>query len=350
MRILSLEGSYHDIGIQHGRKLRELIAAYYSFCRMALRDVPEDVVKKTLSSVENGLRKGYAEALEELRGIAEGAGLSYEDILLMNFASEVRSQARLHSVGCTLFSAVDKATETGYPIMGKTRDMVSQIYFPFQIAMKVHASGRFEVFLAEAFSGMAVTGCGVNEHGLAVALSTIMSIEDADDTVGIQRAFLVRVVLERCRNVREALDVFSRNDMAYQGANFLICDFAGDCALIEKSHRHQSVIRPENGVIASTNHFDNSMLRFGKISTQSSKERLARIESLLISNRGKIDLPTAKRFLRDHARGLDGNSICRHTAARANTVQAYILEPHLKRVFIADGHPCMSRFQRYQPF
>ncbi len=345
---MSLEGSSHEIGVQHGKKLRELIAAYYSYCHTTLSDVPEDSVKKTLSSVEGGLRKGYPEALEELQGIAEGAGLSYEDVLLMNFASEVRSQM---PSGCTMFSAVGEAAETGQPVMGKTRDMASQIYFPFQIAMNIRASGRFRVFLAEAFSGMAVTGCGLNEHGLAVTLSIIMSVEDADDTVGVQRAFLARLVLEQCRDVEEALAVFSKNDLAYQGANFLICDATGGCALIEKSHRHQAVIRPAKGVIASTNHFTSpKMSKFGKTAGQSSKDRLTRMETLLKSSWGSIDFETAKRFLRDHAHGLDGNSICRHTLTRANTVQAYILEPGSKSVFIADGHPCMNRFQRYQPF
>ena len=31
-----------------------------------------------------------------------------------------------------------------------------------------------------------------------MTLSTIISIEDADDTIDIQRAFLARLVLERC--------------------------------------------------------------------------------------------------------------------------------------------------------
>ncbi len=315
---------------------------------MSLGDTQENVVKETLASVEDGLRKRYPEALEEMGGIAEGAGLNYEDVLLLNFTSEIKS--RVHQ-GCTSFAAVGGASRTSNPIMGKTRDMSSQAYFPFQIAVNVRSPEKFKVFLAEAFSGMAVTGCGMNEHGLALALSIIISIEDADSTVGVQRAFFARLILEECRSVKDALKIFSKTDLAYQGANFLICDPSGDCALIEKSHQHQSVIRPNEGVIASTNHFtDTRMLQFGKTVGPSSKARLERIDQLLESNRGNIDLAETKAFLRDHAHGLSSNSICRHTLTNGNTVQAYVLDPCRRRVFIADGHPCTSRFQQYLPF
>lgn len=346
MHILNLKGAPYDVGFQHGKELRELIGGYHSLCRIVLNSIPNDSVAETISKVEGGLRGRYADSLDEMRGIADGSGLSYEDILLVNFTSEVRSQA---SSGCTSFAATGTATRAEQLIMGKTRDMASQAYFPFQIAMKIHMSGKAEVFLAEAFAGMAVTGCGMNEHGLGIALNTIASINDSDDTVGIQRAFLARLVLEECKSVDEAVDLFSQNDLAYQGANFLICDNKGKCALIEKSHCHQAVIGARDGVIASTNHFTHpKMLEFGKALRESSMIRLARISLLLASNNGKIDLPLAKTFLRDHACGLDSNSICRHTSSGVNTVQAYILEPRSKRVFITNGHPCLNRFQRYK--
>lgn len=347
LRILKLQGSSYDVGVMHGRELRELVVAYYGLCRMILNGISEDKKEETLSNVESGLRERYAESLEEMRGIADGSGLSYEDILLTNFTSEVKSQA---SPMCTSFAASHKASKVNEPILGKTRDM-NQTYYPFQIAMKIHVRGKAGVFLTEAFSGMVVTGCGINEYGLSLALNTIASINDADDTVGVQRAFFARLILEECKSLDEAIDLFSENDLAYQGANFLICDNKGECALIEKSHCHQAVIDARDDVIASTNHFtDPKMVNFGKAFSESSVIRLARISELLASNNGKIELPVVKSFLRDHACGFDTNSICRHTSSGANTIQAYILQPRSKRVFVSDGHPCLHRFQQYKPF
>ena len=348
MRILNLQGSPYDVGLQYGRQLRELVGSYYGFCRMLLRDVPENDIAETLSKVECGLRDKYPDALEEMRGIASGSRLVYDDVLLMNFTSEVRSQIPR---GCTSFIATEGVTKTGQPIMGKTRDMASQAYFPFQIAMKVCMPGKAEIFLAEAFSGMVVTGCGMNEYGLAITLNAIRSISDTDDTIGVQRAFLARLILEECRNTEEALDLFTKTEMAYQGANFLVCDTEGECALVEKSHCHQALVRANDGVIVTTNHFtDPTMVEFGKPSRGSSNARLERMFSLLSSNTNNVDLSMAQTFLRDHAEGLDGNSICRHVPQGVNTVQAYILEPNAKRIFIADGHPCMSSFTSYKPF
>lgn len=347
MRILKLQGSSYDVGFRHGRELRELVVAYHGLCRMILDGIPEDKKEETLSSVEGGLRRRYAESLEEMRGIADGSGLSYEDILLTNFTSEVRSQA---STMCTSFAAGHKASRVSEPVLGKNRDM-AQTYYPFQTAMKIRMAGKADVFLVEALSGMVVTGCGMNEHGLSLALNVIASINDADDTVGVQRAFLARLILEECKSLDEAIDLFSENDLAYQGANFLVCDSKGMCALIEKSHRHQAVIEAKDGVIASTNHFtDPKMINFGKAFSESSVIRLARISDLLASNSGKIDLPVAKSFLRDHIGGLNTDSICRHTSSGPNTIQAYILQPRSRRVFVSDGHPCLHRFQQYKPF
>jgi isopenicillin-N N-acyltransferase-like protein len=348
MRILRLNGSPYDVGFQHGQKLRELIAGYYSYCRMILHDPPENTVKEVLYNVEEGLRRAYPEALEEMRGIADGSRLDYDQVLLLNFTSEVRSQL---TGGCTGFTAVEAATKSTHPIMGKTRDMGSQLFFPFQIGMKIQSSTGTNVFLAEAFSGMAVTGCGMNEHGLGLALNIIISINDVDNTIGVQRAFLARLILEQCTNVQEALKCCSHHDTAYQGVNFLLCDRYGDSALIEKSHCHQVIMRGKDGVLASTNYFQHpAMQAYSSIIGQSSKARLDRITALLQSNRGHIDLALAKKFLRDHNHGLDNYSICRHTPTRANTVQAYILEPRSNMVYIADGHPCQSRFHPYAPF
>jgi predicted choloylglycine hydrolase len=348
MRVLNLTGSPYEIGFKHGRQLRELIAGYYSYCCMILNESSEQIQEEILYKVEDGLRNAYPEALEEMRGIADGSKLTYEQILLMNFTSEVRSQL---SSGCTGFTAVENATKSKQPIMGKTRDMGSQLFFPFQIGMKIRTSDETNIFLAEAFSGMAVTGCGMNNHGLGLALNVIISITDTDDTIGVQRAFLARLILEKCRSVEEAIKYCSMHDTAYQGVNFLLCDSQGDSALIEKSHCHQAIIRAEDGVLASTNYFQNpKMQEFSTIIGGSSKARLDRMTVLLQSDIGQIDLAVAKKFLRDHSYGLDNLSICRHTPMRVNTVQAYILEPYSKTIYIADGHPCQSRFHQYTPF
>jgi len=347
LNVLKLKGTPYEIGIQQGKQITELVRSFFSLCFRSVREISEDQRLNTLYNVEEGLQVYYPEAIEEMRGVAEASGLSYEDVLLMNFTSEVRTRA---AQGCTAFSAINKATRTGDPITGKTRDMASQIYYPFQVAMNISTNGKMQVFLAEAFSGMTVTGCGMNEHGLSLNLNIIVKISDSDDTVGVQRAFLARKVLEECSDVDEAIKMFTEIDLAYQGANFMVCDAKGSSAVIEKSHSHQAVMFPDNGILAMANHFENKkMKQYEEFRVKTSPVRLQRMRAMLSENYGRINLSTSKRFLQDHKKGNEF-SICRHVPDGVNTVSAYLLEPKTRHVYVADGHPCWQRFRKYNPF
>jgi len=347
LQVLELKGTPYEIGIQHGKQINELVRSFFSLCYRAVQEISEDQRLNTLYNVEEGLQVYYPEATEEMKGVAEASGLSYEDVLLMNFTSEVRTRA---AQGCTAFSAINQATRTGAPITGKTRDMASQVYYPFQVAMNISTLGKMRVFLAEAFSGMVVTGCGMNDRGLALNLNIIVKITDPDDTVGVQRAFLARKVLEECSNVEEAIKLFTVTNLAYQGANFMVCDAEGSSAVIEKSHSNQALMFPENGILAMANHFeDKKMKQYEEFRVKNSPVRLQRMKEMLLAELGKIDLSTSKRFLKDHKKGNE-LSICRHVLAGVNTVSAYLLEPRTRTIYVADGHPCWQRFRKYEPF
>jgi len=347
LQVLELKGTPFEIGIQHGKQINELVRSFYSLCFRSVREISKDQRLNTLHNVEEGLQVYYPEAVEEMRGVAEASDLSYEEVLLMNFTSEVRTRA---AQGCTAFSAVNQATRTSDPITGKTRDMASQVYYPFQVAMNISTLGKMQVFLAEAFSGMTVTGCGMNEHGLSLNLNIIIKITDSDDTVGVQRAFLARKVLEECSNVEEAIKMFSKIDLAYQGANFMVSDTKGSSAVIEKSHCHQAVIFPDNGILAMANHFETKkMKRYEEFRPKTSPVRSQRMREMLTENCGRINLSASKRFLQDHKKGNEF-SICRHIPDGVNTVSAYILEPRTRIVYVADGHPCWQRYHKYTPF
>ncbi len=347
MQILELKGTPYEVGFQHGKQITELVRGFFSLCYRSVQEISEDKRLNTLHNVEEGLLVYYPEATEEMKGVAEASGLSYEDVLLMNFTSEVRTRA---AQGCTAFSALNQATRTGDPITGKTRDMASQIYYPFQVAMNVSTLGKMRVFLAEAFSGMVVTGCGMNDHGLSLNLNIIVKITDSDDTVGVQRAFLARKVLEECANVDEAIKLFTETDLAYQGANFMVCDAEGSSAVIEKSHNHQAVIFPDNGILAMANHFeDKKMKQYEEFRVKNSPVRLQRMREMLFEKYGNIDLSTSKNFLQDHKKDNE-LSICRHVTNGVNTVSAYLLEPRTRTIYVADGHPCWQRFRKYEPF
>lgn len=76
---LKLEGTPKDLGLQRGSALKDLIRA------LAEEYIPR--IKKSEEHtririrIENVLSREFPEFLEEIRGIAEGSGVAYEDLL-----------------------------------------------------------------------------------------------------------------------------------------------------------------------------------------------------------------------------------------------------------------------------
>lgn len=80
------------------------------------------MIKKKFRSLTNKheewIRKYYPDAIEQIKGIAEGAEVSYEDVLSLNILTEYTYG--LHH--CSAWSACGKATKTGETFLGMHSD------------------------------------------------------------------------------------------------------------------------------------------------------------------------------------------------------------------------------------
>lgn len=86
-RVLNLEGAHYQQGVIHGRQASKLIANNLTSIKSWIeRDNPFDFnrIVEMIKSNELFLIEHQKELIEELQGIADGSGLPYEDILLMN--------------------------------------------------------------------------------------------------------------------------------------------------------------------------------------------------------------------------------------------------------------------------
>ena len=80
---LTLTGTARERGYQYGSQVPELIKKNIAFYRTMFEGfgVTWNVAGKISKKFEPFIRDYYPEALEEIAGVAEGAGLSYEDVL-----------------------------------------------------------------------------------------------------------------------------------------------------------------------------------------------------------------------------------------------------------------------------
>ncbi|GAB7355033.1 hypothetical protein MBLNU459_g5633t1 [Dothideomycetes sp. NU459] len=105
MLVISCCGTPYEIGYKHGHEAKTEVGRsidFYAglFKQTAKLDWPK--VREIASEYEPALRKKWPAYLEEMRGLADGAGRELEDIIALNVRTEINFG--LFSDGCTALS------------------------------------------------------------------------------------------------------------------------------------------------------------------------------------------------------------------------------------------------------
>src|SRR5688500_9164623 len=117
--LVSVSGSAYEMGVQHGAQAAGLIQRYLllterltglprdTLCRNAMRFVP----------VIQAFNPAY---LEEVQGLAHGAGISFEEAMLCQARAEATYRP---DEGCSAFALTGEATLDGRPLAGQNQDL-----------------------------------------------------------------------------------------------------------------------------------------------------------------------------------------------------------------------------------
>jgi isopenicillin-N N-acyltransferase like protein len=237
---LPLSASARGRGRAHGEAFREQIQALselrlgLTMVRGRIRD-REGIIDVAARHLP--LLAGYDEALsEELLGIAEGADVSPEMIVILNHYTDLRdigheSLDDLTDEGCT---AIYTRTPTG-PLLGQTWDMHGSAS-PFVVALRVPAEGDDPGSWV-----LSIAGClgmtGMNAAGVGVTINNLNSL---DAHVGLVWPALVRRVL-RAQSAVEAKDLIWQAPLG-AGHHYITADASGDVFGVETSGRRKRLI------------------------------------------------------------------------------------------------------------
>jgi hypothetical protein len=162
-----------------------------------------------LAALKAATARSYPGFLRELEGIAQGAGLSFDEIFLWNCRGDLRDlDAGLDDSGCTTVM-IPGGTTPGTATIGHNEDggaALAGLCFLSQVEPDVGPG-----FTAFCYPGMLPGHAfGVNRFGL---VQTINNIRPHDLTVGVPRHVICRAVLD-CRTLDEALALLQRTDRA----------------------------------------------------------------------------------------------------------------------------------------
>ncbi len=249
--VLTVEGSPHDMGRQHG----ELLGA-------TVRRVVEDVVVSGAGSYDlEGLLDGamvmerfLPNAIrEELGSLAEAARVDYRHLVALQLFGDV-SRGRM----CTGFAVFGPATATGECICGRNMD-----YWDYgageyaAILLHCKPANGYDFFTC-SWAGIINGWTALNECGIVCSNNSAYGGEDSLE--GLSTCFMVRKVAQFAATVDEGIRIVETTPRAC-GTNLLI---AGgdppDAAIVEYDHEQVVVRKATEGYVVA----DNSFLALGK--------------------------------------------------------------------------------------
>jgi len=287
----------------------------------------------------------YPQYIEELRGIAEGARVDFDDVCVVNVMEAVTVDA-LHLTKCSSMAVNQERSENGHVLLAHNEDWVPE--------------DENDVFLLEARPDnepafMAMTyGCllpniGFNAYGIAQCID---SVYPNDCRIGVPRLIYARAVLS-ARTLDEAIRVMLVAQRA-AGYNHLVACTSGELFNVEVSARQFAMLGSEDGTLAHTNHYlDAEMRRVEHEPDEliSTRIRYFRMVRLLRQTRLHT-FDTLTTILKDHVNAPD--SICNHATIgdpldREKTVCSLVMDLTERRMYAAWGNPCENNYQMYEP-
>ena len=354
-RLITLTGAPYDMGVQHGRLLKEQI---HHLAReryeLALEHAAENGVEVTreaclrLAREHLPYHQRYSAAVyEELEGIAAGAQLSLEELLIANALTDFRDvlwqrlPAPAGAPGCTAFGVRRGYTAAGVTYLGQTWDM--------------HASAEPFVYVFQrrpddgpSWLTVSTAGClsliGINEVGIAVGNN---NLQPKDARPGVMYLALIHEALRQthftaaCRAITEA--------HRSSGHNYLLADADGTLVDIETTAEHADEFQPARPYYVHTNPYLSPRLRPLEVEQdlRSSHHRLARLTDLF-EQAGSISGPEhLQRLLSDREGGPD-LGICREGKGRASRSCAFVvLCPEEQALWMTAGPPTRSALTRF---
>ncbi|NOZ20067.1 MAG: hypothetical protein GXP25_03155 [Planctomycetes bacterium] len=327
MFYIDCSGSPREVGVQHGRFLQEEIARAFEEWK-AERWLADDLAPAR-ERMLTYLGAHYPEMIEEMEGIAQGAGVDFA----VPFALTAFNSVYPALMNCSVFAVRSKEPRG---CVGKTHD-INVVEQRWGLVQKITYKNGMRMIRCGSV-GSLWTVAGINERGIAVATASAPRFT-GQEGFGVPQHAGPTPVLYRCRTVPEALDELSGMLFAGKGLNMALADALGGVAAVEKSFDRQSVRHPRRGPAFATNHYvGKGMTAPGAKGSGNSVDRFSKLKKAL--RPGAFADPVAK--LKAVCSDPTGpGAICRES-----TLTAFVCDPGRCQLWVCPGTPTVESWMR----
>lgn len=358
--ILELEGTPHERGLAHGRAFKEQIREFADSV-VGVHQANNSYLKVKHQSLQGFcmnnlgfLEKFSPDLLDEMHGIAEGAGLGFEEILLLNCFLELED-LRAPGLGgkilpdslwgCTSFNIPPEVSENGTAYIGQTFDM-EQYYQKYLILLRIKSADGPDALVLSLAGVLALNG--INEAGIGMVINKVTA---TDARPGVIYPFIVRQALG-CERIGDALGTVIFTPRA-TGITYQLC--AKDVAFCaETSATRYELLNCDNGLTHTNHYVGGEMLQFETphwLSHGGSMVRKQVADKFLKQWQGRLGPEALQQLMQDHtnhprcicAHGFPGES--EQTAF--HTIFGVVMSPEEHWLEVCPGNPCQHAFVRY---
>lgn len=289
------------------------------------------------------IERAAPEVLEEIRGIAEGAALPYEDALALNVPLYV--VATHLPVDCTQVLVRPPATSNGQTLLAKTRDLRGDL--AHVILHRTYPDGR-ETIEVGAAGSVTWPGSGLNSEGVAYVTSGVWSKRTPLEIRRAAAGWLLvnaHLLLRDSRTLEEFIARLAAQPRV-SPLNLVACD-AGAGAALEVTAEGVYRADAARGVVVRTNHYVTpEIAHLGPTPDEhrSSHQRYTTAVRRLQDGAGTWTHERIVALLGDHEH-YPQDSICRHAQGGrgADTVYASVAGLPAGTMWVTLGHPCRAQ-------
>lgn len=240
----------------------------------------------------------------EMRGIARGAGVAFEDVMLLNCRTEILQLAKRGAAvgedpdGCTGAILLPEATADGTLLHGQNWDWKSECA-ETGVVLRIRREDGPDILTFVEAGGLA--RAGLNAAGIAITANYLESDRDYRQE-GVPLSLLRRKALEQ-EQVALAVRTFYATPKS--ASNNIMLSHADGFALdIECAPDESFLLEPEDGMLVHANHWRSpvalaKLKDTGIATTPDSVYRDRRVRDALRPKRGRLTLEDLRAAFHD---------------------------------------------------
>lgn len=339
--VLDLAGDAHAIGYQHGSMLRDRIQAFlrdglFRINRILYQPTSLHELSATLSQYEAAIGVSAPPMIDEISGLAGGAGISYQEAILLQIRREVIGYRKVPTGGdCTTFARND-GEECA---VGQTIDLSGDLD-EHVCVLRCRGGSEGRRILVLTFSGL-LGYLGMNSDGLAIGLNLVVG---GAWKPGLPPYLAIRYLLERAGSIEECRELLAHIRLA-SSRSLTLCDRTGvaNVELLEGACKWTFAEE-----MVHTNHFLAE--EFGprdEINPFAKNSSVRRLTTC----RDELKKRPGRRTAEDYFGILATHPICVHkdgNIRRESTAAAVVMKPREGSMYIRVGPPCLSQTRQVQ--